>query len=73
VSEWERLAKLRQKCKFIWLKEEINGIIEEILEEEESDIKDINNLMYTAGTTMTQALNELSKRNKNRRNENFGK
>jgi hypothetical protein len=29
--------------------------------------------MYTAATTMTQTMNELSKRNKNRINENSAK
>ena len=51
--------------------EEINGIIDEILEEDESDIKDINNSIYTAATIMKQTMNEPSKRNTNRRNDNF--
>jgi len=56
----------------IKLKENINGLIEEILEEDDSDIKDINNLIYTAATTtrMTQKMNQPSKRNKNGRNDN---
>ena len=49
----------------------MNGIIDEILEEDESDIKDTNNSIYTAATIMTQKMNEPSKRKKNRRNENF--
>jgi uncharacterized protein HemX len=32
------------------------------------DMTDINNLIYAAGTIMTQTMNEPSKRNKNRRN-----
>ena len=52
---------------------EINGVIEELLEENELDITDINNLIYTAATIMTQTLNEPSRRSKNRRNEQFWK
>jgi hypothetical protein len=48
----------------IKLKYEINGIIEEILEEDESDIKDIDNLIYAAAIFMTQKLNQTSKRNR---------
>ena len=44
MSERERLAKLREHSTFLKLKEQINGIIEELLEEEKSDIKNINNL-----------------------------
>ena len=54
MSEKERLPKLKEKSILIKLKEEINGIIDEILEEEESDIKDINNSIYTAATIMKQ-------------------
>jgi hypothetical protein len=37
-SERERLPRLKGNTKFIKLKEQINGKIEEILEENESDI-----------------------------------
>ena len=47
--------------------------MEELLEEDEMDITDINNLIYTAATIITQNLNEPSKRIKNRRNVNFWK
>jgi len=52
----------------IKLQEEINGLTEELLEEDELNITDINNLIYTAATIMTQTLNEPSKSSKNRRN-----
>ena len=65
VSERERLAKLKENTKLIKLKEEINGINEEILEEDESDVKNINNLIQTATTIMKQKINQPSKRNKN--------
>jgi len=48
----------------------MNGIIEEILEEDESDINVMNNLMCTAATTMKQTLNQPNKRNRNSRKEN---
>jgi len=51
----------------IKLQEEINGVIEELLEEDEMNITDINNLIYAAATIMTQTLNEHNKRSKNRR------
>ena len=57
----------------IKLQEEINGVIEELLEEEKMNITDINNLIYAAATIMTQTLNEPSKRSKNRRNVKFWK
>jgi len=57
----------------IKLQEEINGVIEELLEEDEMDITDINNLIHAAATIMTQTLNELSKRSKNKRNVKFWK
>jgi len=41
----------------IKLQEEINGVIEEILEEDEMNITDIKNLIYAAATIMTQTLN----------------
>ena len=41
MSERERLPKLNENSKLIKLKNEINGIIEELLEENESDITDI--------------------------------
>jgi hypothetical protein len=41
----------------IKFQEEINGVIEELLEEE-MDITDINNLIYATATIITQTLNE---------------
>jgi len=73
MSEREKLPKLKTNSKLIKLQEEINGVIEELLEEDEMDITDINSLIYGAATTMTQTLNEPSKRSKNRRNVNFWK
>jgi hypothetical protein len=55
------------------LQEEINGVIEELLEEDEINITDINNLIYAAATIMTQTLNEPSKRSKNRGDVKFWK
>ena len=45
----------------------MNGVIGELLEEDEINIADINNLIFAAATIMTQTLNEPSERNKNRR------
>jgi len=48
----------------IKFQEEINGVIEELLEDDEMNITDINNLIYAAATIMTQTLNEPSKKQK---------
>jgi hypothetical protein len=45
-SERERLSRVKGNSNLIKLKEQINGIIEENLEEDETDVKDINKLMY---------------------------
>ena len=70
MSERERLPKPEEKSILIKLEEEINGMIEETLEDE-SELKDINNLIYTVVTIMTQIMNQPSKRNTDRRNENL--
>ena len=67
MCEREKLPKLKTNNTFIKLQEEINGVIEELLEEDKMNITDINNLIYAAATFMTQTLNEPSKRSKNRR------
>jgi len=69
----EKLPKLKTNRKLIKFQEEINGVIEELLEEEEMDITDINNLIYAAATIMSQTLNEPSKKGKTRRNLKFWK
>jgi hypothetical protein len=68
----ERLPTLKENRKLIKLKEDINGVTEETLEDK-SDITDINNLIYAAATIATQKMNQPSKRSNKRRNENFGK
>ena len=73
MCEREKLPKLKTNSKFIKLQEEINGVIEELLEEDKMNITDINNLIYAAATIMTQTLNEPSKRSKNRRDDMFWK
>ena len=59
------MLKLTKNSKLTKFQEEINGIIEELLEEQEVDITDINNLIYAAATIMTLTLNKFSKRNTN--------
>ena len=66
MSEREKLPKLKANSKLIKLQEEISGVIEELLEEDEMNITDTNQLIYTAATVITQTLNEPSKRSKNR-------
>jgi len=62
MFEREKLSKLKTNSKLIKLQEEIEGVNEELLEEEEMDIRDINNLIYAAATIMAQTLNEPSKK-----------
>ena len=73
MSERKKLPKLETKNKLIKLQEEINGVNEELLEENEMNITDTNNLIYAVATIMTQTLNEPSKRSKNRRDVKFWK
>ena len=73
MSEREKLAKLTKNSKLTKFQDEINGIIEELLEEEEVDITDINNLINAAATIMTLTLNKFSKRNTNNRKAKFWK
>jgi len=50
--------------------------MKELLEEDESDIADINNLIYDAATIMTQTMNRPSKSIKNKKKKQvffFGK
>jgi len=47
VSERKKLLKLKTNSKLIKLQEEINGVTEDLLEEDEMNITDINNLIYT--------------------------
>ena len=73
MSEREKLLKLKTNSKLIEFQEEINGVTEELLEEDEMEITDINNLIYAAATIVTQTLNEHSKRSKSRRDVKFWK
>jgi len=73
MCEREKLPKLKTNSKLIKFQEEINGVIDELLEEEEMDITDINYLIYAAATIITQTLYEPSKKNKTRRNVKFWK
>ena len=45
MCEREKLPKLKTNNKFIKLQEAINGVIEELLEEDKMNITDINNLI----------------------------
>ena len=73
MSEREKLPKVKTNSKLIKLQEEINGVLEGLLEEDEMIITYINNLIHAAGTIMTQTLSEPSKRNKNRRDVKYWK
>jgi len=73
MCEREKFPKLKTNRKLIKFQEELNGVIEELLEEDEMNITDTNNLIYAAATIMTQTLNESSNRSNNRRDVKFWK
>jgi hypothetical protein len=73
MSERESLLKLKERSKLIKFKNKISGIIVELLEEDESDITDINNLIHAAATILIQKLYQPNKTSKSRRNIKFGK
>ena len=54
MCEREKLLKLTTNSKLIKIQEEINGVIEELLEEDEMDITDINNPIHAAAAIITQ-------------------
>jgi hypothetical protein len=56
MSERQRLPQLREKNKLIHLKKEINGITEELLKEDETDITDTNHLIYAAATVIIESI-----------------
>jgi hypothetical protein len=66
MSERQRLPKLVENNKIIRLKKEMNGIIEELLKENENDITDINHLIYAAATVITEKVAKPGKMVKSR-------
>jgi hypothetical protein len=73
MSERQRLPKQMENNKLIHLKKEINGIIEELWKEDETDITDINHLIYAAATVITERIAKTGKKVKNRRNKDSWK
>jgi hypothetical protein len=55
------------------LKNEMNGIIAEILEQNEINITDINHLIYAAATVIAERITKPGKMVKNRRNKDSRK
>jgi ferritin-like metal-binding protein YciE len=55
------LPKLKESVKLIKLKDEINEKIEEHLEENKSDITDINKIVNAAVTIITVKMNQPGK------------
>jgi hypothetical protein len=73
MSERQRLPKLIENNKLIHLRKEINEIVEERLKEDETDITDINLLIYAAATDITERITKSGKKVKNRRNKDSWK
>jgi len=64
MSEREMLPKRKENSKLIRLMEEINVIIEELLEEDESDITDTNYLIHATATIDTKNESAYQKKQK---------
>jgi hypothetical protein len=73
MTERQRLPKLVENNKIIRLTKEMNGIIEELLKENETDILDLNHLIYAAATVIMEKVTKPGKTVKSRRNENSWK
>jgi hypothetical protein len=73
MSERQRMPKLIGNNKIIRLKKETNGIIEELVKENETDITDLNHLIYAAATVITEKVTKPGKTAKSRRNKNSWK
>jgi hypothetical protein len=71
MSKREKLPKLKENGILINLKNEINGITEELLQDTESDTRQINNSKYAAATIITETVNGPSKRGKNKKKANL--
>jgi hypothetical protein len=73
MSERHRLPKLVENNKIIWIKTEMNGMIEELLKENETGITDINHLIYAAATVSMEKVTKPGKTVKIRRNKTLGR
>jgi hypothetical protein len=61
MSERRRLPKLAENNKLVSLKEEVNDIIKELLEENVTDVIDVNRSTHAAVTVITETVTQLSK------------
>jgi hypothetical protein len=68
MSKRQRLPKLTESNKIIWLKKEMNGTTEEHLKENETDITDLNHLTYAAATVITEKVTKPGKTVNSRQN-----
>jgi hypothetical protein len=59
--------------KIVRIKKEMNGINEELFKESETDITDLNHLIYTAATVTMENVTKPGKTVKSRRNKNSWK
>jgi oligoribonuclease NrnB/cAMP/cGMP phosphodiesterase (DHH superfamily) len=72
MSERGRLPKLAEINKLICLMEEVNDIIKE-LEENVTDITEVNHLIYAAATVITETVTQSGKTMKDRTFKDFWK
>lgn len=69
MSERQGQPKLREENKLVHHKKEVNGITEERLKENETDITDVNHLIYAAETVIAEIISKPGKTVKNIRNK----
>jgi hypothetical protein len=73
MSERQRLPKLIENNKAMRLKKEMNGIIEELLKENETYVTDLNHLIYVAATVIAEKVIKPGNTVKSGRNKNSWK
>lgn len=73
MSERRRLPKLEESKKLVCFKQQVNGIIKELLEENQTDITEVNHLIYAAATVITETTIKPRKTMKTGRFKDFWK
>jgi len=73
MSEREKLPKLKTNCKLIKLQEEIDGVIEELLEEDEMNITPIKKPDIRCSHNHDTKAERAQQKKKNRRDVKFWK
>jgi len=73
MSERQGQPKLREENKLVHHKKEVNGITEERLKENETDITDVNHFIYATETVTAEIIAEPGKTVRNITNKDSWK